>query len=93
MPNSTGSNAVEEYLYDWEEQVCKSLRHGELVSEDRLRLVAFIQYLRRVDEEERATVLAWTSRLMEQNIRNLGAVSAFEIVIALAIFLYQNTKN
>lgn len=87
MASQNQNLTIEGYLVNWEKQVLASLRHHEPVSEDRARILAFMRCLHHADPAERDAILTWTARLMEQGIRNLGAVTAFEIIASLAVFL------
>ena len=69
-------------LGNWASQVRVSLRHGDMIAPDRLRILAGIACLEQAPEPVRLAVARCVARLEDEPIRNIGTVTAFEIACA-----------
>lgn len=69
-------------LDDWATQVRSALSHGAVISVERRRILAGIAELEYAPEAVRLAVARCVARLINEEIRYLGTVTAFEIACA-----------
>jgi hypothetical protein len=69
-------------LDNWASQVRAALGYGEPVAPERLRILAGIACLEQAPVPVRLAVARCVARLVDEDVRGLGTVTAFEIACA-----------